>query len=465
MGTEGPDRERGGWDWVEALTRLAGALGLNEVRVRWKLEALRKRAEAARFRAGEQVEHVRYQHKICPECGRLNDGEAERCARCGTRLGGKAWHVLQRIGLQVPSALSMTALLGAAMVVVYGRVLLASGSTGLEGVMSLPVGTLLHFGGNWSLATLGGLELWRLGTSVFLHAGLWHIGFNLLALSQLGPPMEEIYGRGRMLFFFMLTGLLASLASAAAGGLLSLFLTGSLAGFGGGVSIGASGALMGLTGMTAGWGQRDGTGKGRAVRNQMLRWGLITIVFGLFIGADNVAHVVGFLAGGVVGLALPSRVLQRSRSLPATVVETGLGGLLALAAVGLCLLPPPSPADRVMARMSRVADGQASMDAEFRRACAALEDGTLDSLPWYEVPSTPTFGFTRRQRRAFLGQMCEAQRQERLCEAFRSRGVDAAVEEGRRLLPTFDPDERARARLEETFRRRCPEPPPGAVSP
>ncbi len=457
-GKDDPGRDEEGWDWVEALTRLAAALGLNQVRVRWKLEALRRRARAARLRAAEQVEHVRYRHKICPECGRLNDGEAERCARCGVRLGGKAWHVLQRIGLQVPSALSVTALLGAAMVVVYGRVLLAGGRGGLEGLMSFEVATLLHFGGNWAPATLSGLELWRLGTSIFLHAGLWHVGFNLFALSQLGPPMEELYGRGRMLLFFMLTGLVASLSSALSGGLLSLVLTGSFAGFGGGVSIGASGAIMGLMGMTAGWGLRDGTSQGRAIRNQMLRWALLVLVFGFFIGADNVAHVVGFLAGGLVGLAVPPTLLGRRQSPRASVAQGALGGLLALGAFVLCLVPPPSFADRAMDRLRRVAGGEAMMEIEFDRACRALEDGTLDDIPWHERPAVPTMGFTDRQRRAFLGQMCAAQREERLCEAFRRRGVDALVEEGRRLLPSFEPDERARARLEEAWRRRCPEP-------
>jgi membrane associated rhomboid family serine protease/ribosomal protein L40E len=440
-------------DWVDLVTRLAAALGMSPVRVRWKLEGWRKKASAARFRVGEQVEHVRYEHKICPACGRLNDGEATACARCGQRLGAWHWHALQRIGLSVPSILSVSSLLGLAMVLVYGRLLLAAGEG--EGILDFDVETLLHFGGNWSPATLGGRELWRLGTSIFLHAGLWHLGFNLLALAQLGPPVEEVFGRGRMLLFFMLTGLAASLGSALSGGLLALVLTGSLAGFGGGVSIGASGAIMGLTGLAAGWGQRDGTTAGRQIRNRMLGWSLLVVLLGTFIGADNVAHVVGFLVGGLVGLVTPPTLLQRRPSAPAVVTQAALGGVAALAAVVLCLVPPPSPADRMMERLQRIARGEASMEGEFERGCRALEEGTFDELPWYDAPSLPTFGFTDRQRRIFLRELCQARRQEQLCDAFRSRGVDAVVEAGRRVLPDYAPDERARGRLEAIYRQRC----------
>lgn len=338
-------RDRDDEDWVDRTTALAGKLGFNEIRVRWKLEGVRKRLAGVRFRATEQAGHVRYEHKICTSCGRLNAGDAEQCVRCEEPLGGHRWHMFQRLGLSLPFGLNLSALLGLAMIAVYGRLIWATDG---EGILSFSVATLVHFGGNWTPAVLGFGELWRLGTSIFLHAGLWHLGFNLYALTIVGPTIEEVFGRGRMLLFFMVTGLVASLASTVAGG---------------GVSIGASGALMGLIGLAAGWGHRDGTSIGREIRNRMVRWSLLVVVFGIFIGADNVAHVAGFLAGGVIGLAFPPEVLARSSRPTVIVVQYGLGAAAAILSVVLCLLPPSSRADELLrAQLEAASSAAAQVD-------------------------------------------------------------------------------------------------------
>jgi rhomboid protease GluP len=390
-------------DWVETVVKVAGALGLNRVRVRWKLEALRKRWNATRFRAGEQAQHIAYQHKLCPACGRLNDGTAETCLRCGRPLGARTWHVLHRVGLIIPQAMSVSSLLGTAMVIAFGRMLLGAGPG--EGLLSFDVATLLRFGGNWSPAVFGGYELWRLGTSIFLHAGLWHLGFNLLALSQIGPPIEEIFGRGRMLLFFMVTGLLAALGSAAVGGGLSWVMTGTFLIGAHGVSIGASGAIMGLTGLAAGWGQRDGTRIGRDMRNQMLKWCAYTILFGLFIGADNAAHVVGFVTGGIIGLVVPPRAMRRSERLPVVVIEVALGSLLALSSIALCIVPPASPANDSLARQIRISESPDALRAEQDRLCALPEWTRVDDLGWGDAALALAAGFDREKPRALCRQL------------------------------------------------------------
>lgn len=399
-------RQGGDGDWVELAVTVAGALGFNQVRVRWKLAALRKRWSAARFRAGEQAQHIAYQHKLCPACGRLNDGEAETCVRCGRPLGARAWHVLHRFGLIMPQAVSVSSLLGTAMVIVFGRCLLAAGQG--EGLVSFDVATLLRFGGNWSPALFSGHEIWRLGTSVFLHAGLWHLGFNLLALSQIGPAIEEIFGRGRLLLLFMITGLLAAFGSAAMGGGLSWIVTGTFLLGARGVSIGASGAIMGLIGLAAGWGQRDGTRIGRDTRNQMLKWCAYTLVFGLFIGADNAAHVVGFVAGGLIGLVVPPQAMRRSERLPVVVLQVALASLLALGSILLCLLPPASPANDSLARQIRIAESPDALRAEQHRLCALPGWTRLEDLRWGDASVALAAGFDPEAPR----DLCRRLRQE-----------------------------------------------------
>ena len=86
------------------------------------------------------------------------------------------------------------------------------------------------------------LWVWQLVTYMFLHGGLFHILFNMLALWMFGAELERIWGTRDFLKFYFVTG--------AGAGLLTVFF--SLLPFGfaqqlyGSVVIGASGAIYGL---------------------------------------------------------------------------------------------------------------------------------------------------------------------------------------------------------------------------
>src|SRR4051794_11193905 len=55
---------------------------------------------------------------------------------------------------------------------------------------------LLQVGGNFAPLTKGG-EPWRLVTAMFLHAGLLHLGMNMLCLAQ-ARIVEQLFGRFSM---------------------------------------------------------------------------------------------------------------------------------------------------------------------------------------------------------------------------------------------------------------------------
>ena len=76
-------------------------------------------------------------------------------------------------------------------------------------------------------------------TSMFLHGGILHIGFNMLFLWIFGNNIEDAMGRSRYLLFYLLAGIAAVYAQAAIdpGGTLP--------------SIGASGAIAGVLGAYA----------------------------------------------------------------------------------------------------------------------------------------------------------------------------------------------------------------------
>src|SRR5207248_8091634 len=81
-------------------------------------------------------------------------------------------------------------------------------------------------------------EWYRLITAMFLHGGLIHIGFNMMALMQLGPTLEELYGSSRYFFLYIATGAFGFLISSYP---FAPWLHGSY-------SLGASGGLLGLVG-------------------------------------------------------------------------------------------------------------------------------------------------------------------------------------------------------------------------
>jgi membrane associated rhomboid family serine protease/ribosomal protein L40E len=311
-----------GPDWIDRVVAVCAALGLNGVRVRWKLQRLQKGWNAVMRRNEQRIWHVRYEHHLCRQCGALQHRGARNCDRCGASMGTRAGHVLKRLGVFVPDGLSLSLLLGAALVIVYGRVALASHGLWL----ALPAQSLIHFGGSLP-AGVASEEWWRPATSIFLHAGLWHLAFNLLALASVGPQVEQIYGRAMMLTLFLVTGVLASLGSTWVGRY--------------GVGIGASGAIMGLVGVVAGHGQRLGTTAGRLARNAMLKWSLYVFVFGYFLGADNVAHIIGLMVGMAIGYAVRPHVLTAPPWRAAT-LAAGIVGVLGTAAIVVAVMVPLS---------------------------------------------------------------------------------------------------------------------------
>lgn len=76
--------------------------------------------------------------------------------------------------------------------------------------------------------------IWQLVTYMFLHGGLMHVGFNMLALWMFGTQLERVWGTREFLRYYFITGIGAGLINVA-------FNAGSPI-----PTIGASGAIFGL---------------------------------------------------------------------------------------------------------------------------------------------------------------------------------------------------------------------------
>jgi len=84
------------------------------------------------------------------------------------------------------------------------------------------------------LLVVAKLSLWQLVTYIFLHGGLFHLLFNMLALFMFGCELERIWGARRFTKYFFITGVGAGICSVV------------VAPTSPAVTIGASGAIYGI---------------------------------------------------------------------------------------------------------------------------------------------------------------------------------------------------------------------------
>lgn len=141
----------------------------------------------------------------------------------------------------------------------------------------------------WPPAVAGG-EWYRLLTSAFLHFGLTHIAFNMLALYFVGPPLEAALGRLRFSALYLL--------SALGGSALAYLLTLNA------LTAGASGAVFGLFGATFVVGKRLNMDV-RGVMAVIVLNLAFTFVFPL-ISSQNISwqgHIGGLVTGAAVAAA------------------------------------------------------------------------------------------------------------------------------------------------------------------
>jgi rhomboid protease GluP len=158
---------------------------------------------------------------------------------------------------------------------------------------------IAELGGNKPLLTLSG-QWWRLGSSMFLHYGVVHIGLNMVCLYQ-ARVVEQVFGRLGFLAIYLVAGL--------GGGIASLVASPHA------VTAGASGAVFGVYGAFGGflllrrahiepqaWKQTA-----RSI-GQFL---VINLAFGAIVSGISLSAHVG---GLVVGFAASAALLAGARA-------------------------------------------------------------------------------------------------------------------------------------------------------
>lgn len=131
-------------------------------------------------------------------------------------------------------------------------------------------------------------EYWRLVTSGFLHAGLFHLGFNMFALYFLGRILEPAVGTKRFVAIYLVALLGGSLGA--------LILTPDA------FTVGASGAIFGLLGAAIVVARDRGISIADSGLGGIL---LINLIFSFTISNISIGgHLGGLFAGGLAALVL-----------------------------------------------------------------------------------------------------------------------------------------------------------------
>jgi membrane associated rhomboid family serine protease len=149
-------------------------------------------------------------------------------------------------------------------------------------------GSALLDDGAVSRATIADGEYWRLLTAGFLHAGFFHLLFNMFALYVLGTLLEPLVGRFRFGLIY--------LVSLLAGSFGALLLSPNEP------TVGASGAIFGLMGAAVIVMRNRGL---NAMESGLGFWIVLNLIITFTIPNISIGgHVGGLIGGGLAALLL-----------------------------------------------------------------------------------------------------------------------------------------------------------------
>jgi rhomboid protease GluP len=284
---------------MNILERLLKALGFDITRLRWRYHRWREGWSKRRQRLENRRKPFAYKHKVCGECGALADRTEPVCPRCGRRLPSVLLNRLQRMArLIIPQGNYVYTIAILLLNFALYAAMLVRGEGGGGGLLNSGVdgATLIRFGA-WSVPLVAEGEVWRLVCSVFLHVDLMHIGFNCLWLVQLGPMVEESFGRSRFLALYLLSGIggfVASVLYRWHWAAMGIYTPGA----------GASGAVFGLIATALILGYLRKFPGATAYREGLLKWAILGLILSFIPGVDLAAHLGGAVVAGVMALFL-----------------------------------------------------------------------------------------------------------------------------------------------------------------
>lgn len=236
---------------------------------------------------------------MCPSCGQLVGVNDPQCLSCGRRNPG-LWGfaaLLRNVGDDMGFTQLVMWACGALYIASLAVDFEGMSGGGLLSLLSPSNRSLFMFGAAGAVPVFHYDRWWSVLSAGWLHGGLLHIGFNMMAVRDLTPGVAHLYGPARTVIIYTIASVIGFLSSSLAGEYLPDALRG------GQLTIGASAAIFGLIGALAWYGRRGGSS---LILEHAKRMALGGFVFGFVMpGIDNWAHL-----GGFVGGYLAARVLD-----------------------------------------------------------------------------------------------------------------------------------------------------------
>lgn len=266
--------------------------------------------------------------KICPVCGTLVGINSTRCHECGSSVTFSLAALSKKLGGVVGDRAPVTTVLLIANILLFGVSMVMTMQSGQGGGIHTLFGmsgeASYRLGASHPYPIFAQHEYWRVVTAMFLHGGLLHIGFNMMALMQFGPALEEVYGSPRYLFLYVVTGAFGFLLSA----------------FTGHFSLGASGALLGIMGAMIAITTKRGGSYMRELRSRLISSLVILFAIGLFgfLAIDNWAHGGGLAVGFLLGKTFADREPMNNSEKQRAQILGWLAGLTVIACFVLMMM-------------------------------------------------------------------------------------------------------------------------------
>jgi len=186
-----------------------------------------------------------------------------------------------------------------ANIIYFALSLLVGG--GFSGLLSPHQAGLMLLGatGTYPIDYFG--RYWTVISASYLHGGILHLVFNLMALKQIAPWVSNEYGPGRTFTIYTLGGVFGYVVSYLAGVPFT---------------IGASASVCSLIGALFFYGKSRGGSYGSSVNREVSGWLISLFVFGLiFPGINNWGHGGGIVGGIIFGALLGYNERRRENNL------------------------------------------------------------------------------------------------------------------------------------------------------
>jgi rhomboid protease GluP len=231
---------------------------------------------------------------LCPQCRRLVSRDETVCPHCGLVRPGAAWKNAAALRGVFDGEQLIRLVIGVNIAFFLISLLFNLRHIGLSmnplQMLSPENMSLLQLGATGRIPIDRAQRWWTLLSANYLHGGLLHILFNMLAFRQIAALVNREFGPQRMFGIYTLSGV--------AGFYLS-YLAGVA------FTIGASAAVCGLIGAAIYYGKSRGGVYGQAVYRQLGGWAIAIFLFGFLVpGINNWGHGGGMIAGALLAFGM-----------------------------------------------------------------------------------------------------------------------------------------------------------------